>query len=60
MITGSYRQDDVLEIWDIRKSDRRVREIPWYGTKVSEMDTKALNKEEETHVVEQPAEEERK
>ena len=53
MITGSYRQDNVLELWDIRKTENRLREINWFGTKVSEMDTKALNRDEETHIVEQ-------
>ena len=36
LLTGSYRQDDVLELWDIRKKDERVRLIDWNGPKASE------------------------
>lgn len=31
MMTGSYRMDDVIEVWDLRVN-RRVRTIPWEGT----------------------------
>ena len=31
MMTGSYRMDDVIEIWDLRML-KRVRHIPWEGT----------------------------
>jgi hypothetical protein len=31
MMTGSYRMDDVIEVWDLRMS-RRTRVIPWEGT----------------------------
>lgn len=36
----------------MRKTDKRLRNIPWYGTKASEMDTRALNKDDEAHVAE--------
>lgn len=31
MMTGSYRMDDVIEIWDLRMN-KRTRTIPWEGT----------------------------
>ena len=35
MLTGSYRQESVLELWDIR-TFKRVREINWNGPKAAE------------------------
>jgi hypothetical protein len=34
-LTGSYRQENVLELWDLRKM-KKWREIDWDGPKVSE------------------------
>lgn len=34
-MTGSYRQENVLELWDLRKM-KKWREIDWDGPKVSE------------------------
>jgi len=31
MVTGSYRNDDVIEVWDLRMF-RRTRVIPWEGS----------------------------
>jgi len=31
MMTGSYRMDDVIEVWDLRVN-RRTRTIPWEVT----------------------------
>ena len=31
MVTGSYRQDDALEVWDMRMF-RKTRVIPWEGS----------------------------
>lgn len=31
MMTGSYRMDDVIEVWDLRMN-RRTRVIPWEGS----------------------------
>ena len=31
MMTGSYRMEDVMEVWDLRKL-QRMRKIPWEGT----------------------------
>lgn len=30
-MTGSYRMDDVIEVWDLRMY-KRTRTIPWEGT----------------------------
>ena len=30
MVTGSYRQDDCIEVWDLRMF-KRMRVIPWEG-----------------------------
>lgn len=35
LLTGSYRQEEVLELWDLRKN-KKFREIEWDGPKVSE------------------------
>jgi WD40 repeat protein len=35
VLTGSYRQEDVLELWDIR-TFKKVRTIDWNGPKNSE------------------------
>ena len=35
LLTGSYRQEDVLELWDLRKN-KKFRNIDWDGPKVSE------------------------
>ena len=35
MLTGSYRQENVLELWDLRKN-KKFRDIDWDGPKVSE------------------------
>jgi hypothetical protein len=35
MMTGSYRMDDVIEIWDLRMN-KRTRTIPWEGTGAQE------------------------
>ena len=58
LLTGSYRQDDVLELWDIRNNKERVRCIDWNGPKLSEplasqMETKVLNKEDAVDVEEE-------
>jgi hypothetical protein len=31
MVTGSFRMDDVIEVWDLRMF-RRTRVIPWEGS----------------------------
>jgi hypothetical protein len=31
MVTGSYRMEDVLEVWDMRKL-QRTKSIDWEGT----------------------------
>ena len=31
LLTGSYRQENPLELWDIRKLEK-LKEIDWYGT----------------------------
>lgn len=48
----------MLELWDIRKKDERLRVIDWNGPKASEtlgqqMETKALNKEDDVRVDEE-------
>ena len=35
MQTGSYRQDDVIELWDLR-TFKKFRDIAWDGPKASE------------------------
>lgn len=35
MMTGSYRMEDVIEIWDLRMN-KRTRSIPWEGTGAQE------------------------
>ena len=35
MLTGSYRQEDVIELWDIR-TFKKTRVVNWDGPKASE------------------------
>lgn len=35
MLTGSYRQESVLELWDLRTM-KKFRDIDWDGPKASE------------------------
>jgi len=35
LLTGSYRQENVLELWDLRKT-KKFRDIDWDGPKISE------------------------
>jgi hypothetical protein len=44
LLTGSYRQEDVLELWDMRVN-KKFRDIRWDGPKASEVS--AENMEEE-------------
>ena len=47
LLTGSYRMDDCIELWDLRVN-KKFRDIEWNGPKASEgvfkgMETKPLN-----------------
>lgn len=51
MLTGSYRQDNVLELWDLR-TFKKSRDIGWEGPKTNEtlenqMDEARLLEDEE-------------
>ena len=46
MLTGSYRQEDVLELWDLRKYEK-TRVINWDGPKASENYTAGMELEKE-------------
>ena len=35
MLTGSYRQEDVLELWDVRTM-KKFRDIKWDGPKAAD------------------------
>ena len=53
LLTGSHRQDDVIELWDIRNG-KRARVIDWNGPKASQdelinLEHKGADDENEIH-----------
>lgn len=46
MLTGSYRQEDVLELWDMR-TYKKTRVIEWDGPKASENFTTGMELEKD-------------
>jgi COMPASS component SWD3 len=57
LLTGSYRGDDVLELWDLRKY-QKFRTIDWDGPKSEQLQQQENEKKEEDKENEPPAEEE--
>ena len=58
MLTGSYRQEDVLELWDIRTL-KKTRVVNWDGPKASKSFTETMelakNEDEENKENNSPA-----
>jgi hypothetical protein len=44
LLTGSYRQEDVLELWDMRVN-KKFRDIRWDGPKASEVSNENMEEE---------------
>jgi hypothetical protein len=46
LLTGSYRQEEVLELWDLRVN-KKFRDISWDGPKATQVSNENMEEDKE-------------